>query len=1526
MKKLLAFLLSTALVTTSFASVLPASAKNVDGIVTPDIYNGSMPEELVDIFSFEGATVSDEAGTTYVNSGHNYASCEPISHVSIDNTEAASGKSSMKINLDNTRSWENRNFVKEVASFDSSLLTLKENTEYSIKAKLKATDDFDGQIYVFLLNNTDNPNAQSAIFNKRSATETLLLNNSTDAENYLPWYSASVDAVQKTDSFDLSNWTEIVAANLNPEQVYKAETLSAWLENERPGIAILVQAAAGTVWIDDIDLVPVDEYNGILSRDNLTGKISIDGGFETNMNWIENQFGFKMTDPYKENPNMPIDGYRSYVQDNTNAHTGRYSIKVNSPKELASDADQGIDGRYGIGFNLNLQSEAGKKLLENSNGYYAEAWVKLGDDFNGAIGVKIDNRYVGTLLVDDMSELWMLGNATTKVTAEDVGNGWIKLRTPVITAEKMKNTWGVNTSTLIDLWFTGTGTVWVDDFDFKAVEDNTVTYTPNQQAPHNAFQDITLSTVGDCDIYYTIDGTDPRYSKTAMLYDNTNPLTLDGDIYVLAAALDKETGLFGEVTPTHLFSKTDIFNVTLNASSDVKTAYSKVINMAHASEKDKVEVSFDLTAKGLNGRVAAKMFLAGYGLHKLTVDGDDYTGGWVNTNCEIASVSEDGTVHATAVLDNMDKGYHNLIMVLDGEATAGTAEISNVTVKAEQYAKPVVSVAEIDTPVNNFYTAKDIYTEEISSIEKTIVLTNNTVYYQEGVLSYKVTDTDSNVISEGALEVAIDANDTYEDTIELENITKYGAYKVEYTYTDALNRARKAGKSEFAFIKNNTELASGSSLGISSHMAQANVDADFDFDPIYASYAKAGVKYARIDANWREVEKEKGVYTFPEIYTNVVNAIRKAGMTPVIIINDYGYELYTSDKEVAFANFAEAVVNKFGKGYYECINEPNMSMKAADYAKILKAVYGKISLPGVEVIAGNVSHHGGGYLEEMIKADSTILDCMDVWSVHPYSFNWGSDSSYETTNEYHTYFNELKTNYLDAKNIEIWAGEFGFPVCNTEDGVTDEQSAYYTVRAIAGLNKDGITQNHTLYTEDGSGYNYYQETNFGIFGTENKSTAVAVNNYVNTLSGYKFAEAVSNGNDGVYVYKYTSEDTAYAKYMLWCTNGTKEYSLALPYDRVTALDINGNEFTCDVTETAKNAFAAKTTISEKPIYIQCNETPGNNPLEYKNVINGDFESEELLELVGNSIGATVSLDKNTIWDGMQSYRIDIPENSAGTANFKLKSVDLSQYDANIRYKIRFRLKASAAEMGTVKVQMDSYYDQTKFASYKGDWSWYGEMYTRAVENGQYSLGDQQLKTYWAEYETAPFTIVGNNLDMQFVLSSKGATLWVDNIEIVPAEENSANHGKLYTSFNEETNKLYITAQADAGYELDAVSFIYNNGDCFEKYANAEYSVSSRDNVTTTVFELDAAQYRADAHMLTSSDSRCKYFTATFKRAEVTLAGDATDNGSTDLLDLVRTKKYLAKQTFDIDLVNVDYNADGVVDATDLTSLKKDLIK
>lgn len=1521
MKKLLAFLLSTALVTSSFAAVLPAGAKSVDGVITPDLYDGSMPEELENVFGFEGAVL----GETYANCWHNSASPEDISHVSIDSTEAASGKSSLKINLDNTRSWEVRNFVKEVAAFDPSSITLKENTAYTVKAKFKTDGDFDGQVYVFLLNDISNTDNMYCVGNNNWATENVLINNTSTAEGYNPWYSGTLEKTSKTDSLDLSDWTEVIATNRLNSQSYSASTMSSWLSNEKPGIAILVQASKGTIWIDDIDLVPVDEYNGILTSenqetaDNLEGgtyKFTSDGGFETELVWWKSQAGFG-----------DQDGANKLTKTTAVSHSGSGAAKVEMVNASTTDAC--------MGFYLNLNSEDGKKLLENENGYYVEAWVKL-EDFNGKIYSKICNghREWGGFLWTDYytSEHYMLGGKDGKtVSAEDIGNGWVKIRSSFISAEKLKdwiNTGRDNTSftsILLDLHFMGSGTLYVDDVTIKPIEGNTVTYTASHQDDCTAFQSINLTTKSDCDIYYTLDGTDPRYSKTAMLYDNAYTVVLgSGYNRILAAALDKETVLFGDVVPTNMFGTTGAFNVTINASEETKAAYSEVV-MHHADHMDKVDISFKLNASGINGKVTAKMFLVGYGLHKLTVGGNTYTGGWVNSDCKIAEIAEDGTADASVTLDNMDKGYSRLITVLESESTQGTAAITDVEVDVTPYAKAVVAAAEVDTPVNNFYTADDYYDSALKSIEKEYVLTNNTAYYQDGTFNYKVTDPYGKVICEKSEKVTIDANDSYDDSFTIDGVDKYGVYTVEYSWTDALGRVRNAGSSVFGFVKDNTEV--DGKLGISSHMI--NNGENYDYASLIESYAKMGVKYVRLDAYWNDIETEKGVYNFPAGLTNSVNAVKEAGLTPVIIINQYNYNLYTDDTAAvpAFASFAEAVVDKYGEGYYEVINEPNMALEMGSdymreplYAKILRAVYEKIHSKGATVIAGNVSHMGHNFLENMITADSDILECMDIWSVHPYAFNLGTDSSYESTEVYHTYFAELKKTYLDPNGIEFWAGEFGYAVCNTEYGVTDDEAAYYTVRQLAGLDKDGVNGAHIIYTDNGSSYNYYQETNFGIYGSENKKTAVALNAYANILSGYSLKTATEA--DGIYAYEYT-KDGEKSKYMLWSTDGEKAYTLNVPYGKVKVLDIYGNDVTAEVTE-ADSGYSVALTLTEKPVYVQYNSEPANNPREYENVVNGDFEGE-VFKLEGNDLNATASLDTNTVWDGMQSARIDIPENSAEQkfVRFRTSTVDLSEYDANVRYRVRFMLKASEEQLGTAKVKLISKFNGSEVTTYAGDWRWYGETATRLVETESYYLEDQTLSDSWKAYETAPFTIFGDQIEFVFNLSSHGATLWIDNIELVPVEDNSGNHGKVYTSYNSETGKLYVTAKADNGYELDTIRITYS-GVNYTQSTDAVKTVYSRDNVTTTVYELDFAQFKEN--LLTHEDEHCKYINATFKKAEVTLLGDATDNGTTDIIDLVRVKKYQAKTTFDIDLVNADYDSDGVVDATDLAALKKDLMK
>jgi hypothetical protein len=52
------------------------------------------------------------------------------------------------------------------------------------------------------------------------------------------------------------------------------------------------------------------------------------------------------------------------------------------------------------------------------------------------------------------------------------------------------------------------------------------------------------------------------------------------------------------------------------------------------------------------------------------------------------------------------------------------------------------------------------------------------------------------------------------------------------------------------------------------------------------------------------------------------------------------------------------------------------------------------------------------------------------------------------------------------------------------------------------------------------------------------------------------------------------------------------------------------------------------------------------------------------------------------------------------------------------------------------------------------------------------------------------------------------------------------------------------------------------------------------------------------------------------------AGDGNGDGKVDILDLVRLRKYIMRDTSDIDSANSDVTGDGLVNSQDLVRMRK----
>lgn len=1376
MKKLLSILLSASVVLSAFASTLTAFAySGEDGAYYPDVYNNTFPDDVSKTLGFE----TNNWGAIGVSDGVNWQ---------LTNEDAASGKQSLKVSLP-----ESESLVQ--AAIQTGLGQLNLSSGDYLAASIKASHDFNGAVFV-ILNGVSNVNYWG---------ETFLACTSDS-------YSQGGGTLPQTPVSQFAEWNTVNSMFFNcyysSALASGAWTIPNWSASENAVLQVWVKGTKGTVWIDDITIKSFGEYDGLLTAANQTGSIAYDGGFETNDVWWNNQYGFN-------------NNFATANQINRNAQnvkSGSKSLKVTLQENPQSDVSPypTAGGYSGIGFNVDVS-----KLAYSSKAYYMEAWVRL-DDFVGNIHARFGDKY-NTAQLDYKGQLWMLGGENVYKSADDIGSGWVLLRSPIIPAETLASWIGESTSYWMSIAFSGVGTLYVDDVDFKAVEADTVTPKTCNWQGQNRFMNLNLATAAASDIYYTTDGTDPRFSRTAVLYNDATPIILSEDTYVLTAALNRATGKFGNVVGSYYYINSDnknAFNLSLDAASAKTVDSGKVSINGNYDYK----LSFDLVTNGLNSEATAKLFLTGHGYQQYTSGGTSYNGAFASQNGYIAKANADGTLNVTYDITDLAGSFDGAILILETEAASGTAAINNVKIETVQKElSGVQAVSEANAPYLNMYYGSAVIT-------KTLNLKNNTVYKQNGTLSYVLTNQDGVEVQSGTLSVnGLAADAEMQTQIALANASAYGVYTLKLSYADSNNKTVDAGTFVFSRMKN-ASANTAASTGISSHILQHSEKTAAEYAEIFTAYKKTGLKYLRVEIRWTDVEKEAGTTVLPAYYATALSAAKNAGLNVIVVLNSYGNSAYDeANRTAAYANFAKAVKDNLGANidYYEVINEPNISgISAETYAEIVSAVYTAFGNDKSQLIAGNVSNHGGNYLESMVDADSTVLDKFSVWSVHPYAYNWSSDGSYEDVNDsiYNSYFASLKNNYLDGKNIELWCGEFGYPVSNGQYGVDSATSAMYTIRAYLTMQNSGIN-NFVQYSADGDGTSYNTEWGYGVFETNHKETAVAINAYNSILSGASLAEVVENGENGRYIYRFEGEKGVV--YAAWASAENQTYS----YDAnvFTAYDLYGNVI--DV----ENEVA----LSGAPVYLAIGVEPFNGT-----VVNGDFETGTA---PGNYGAVEISTDA---FDGNYSMRIN-----GGTEIFmNADSTLVANADVSKNYYLRVKAKASADFNGTLQLRVQSNFGETS------------KILNEAYHDDTFDLyKESSLSTKWETYTTATsFPLLGKSVGLNFATGSTGGYVLIDNVELIPAEE-SDPHGTVRYDYVD--GKKVLTATPAEGFVVKSIAV---TGNTYENYAAVPLTLEriggySKDNAESYAFD------DADYMIFGGTDSGRRFIKAEF--APIISGGD-----------------------------------------------------
>lgn len=161
--------------------------------------------------------------------------------------------------------------------------------------------------------------------------------------------------------------------------------------------------------------------------------------------------------------------------------------------------------------------------------------------------------------------------------------------------------------------------------------------------------------------------------------------------------------------------------------------------------------------------------------------------------------------------------------------------------------------------------------------------------------------------------------------------------------------------------------------------------------------AASGVRWVRMDFNWRQIEKSPGLYDFSE-YDALLSGLDPYQIRPVFILA-YSNPLYDGDLSPhtdagrqAFANWVAASVRHFrGRGIvWEMYNEPNWATfwrprpNVDDYIKLALAVGEAIqqNAPGETYVGPATAVIDPPFVEACLKAG--LLNYWSAVSVHPY--------------------------------------------------------------------------------------------------------------------------------------------------------------------------------------------------------------------------------------------------------------------------------------------------------------------------------------------------------------------------------------------------------------------------------------------------------------------------------------------------------------------------------------------------------------
>lgn len=1183
-------------------------------------------------------------------------------------------------------------------------------------------------------------------------------------------------------------------------------------------------------------------------------------------------------------------------------------------------------------------AEGGNAMLLNTL-----SGIDINSAYNLSLSVKTENVndngvYVrilqtGTVNGTQMSK-WLMPYSNESIAETGGTEEW-----QTLTAEcKRFEKWADNF--VLYIYLTGKGAAYIDSVSLTPIKPykdpetlEVVSNTPSGNL--GTAKSVYLFTGDERDIYYTLDGTDPRFSNNAYLYDSTDGIYITEDVTLKAVAGKPQfTSRVSEFNYTVGGIVPDCDNWQNTDGAAVQTDGS--IRLTQSSSADSGFLTIDSTYNYIL-RFKAKtqdlantdsaylsVFLSGTGTERHNGKSGFYA------KSERGAFSFETTQDWTDYeldLNYLAGAYTSICLTagLDGAGSIWLRDFSLAAVPKNNRPLTVTDISEI----GNIYHGESL-------ADGTFTLYNKSGDTQAGNIFCSIVNKDGNNVYTCKSDINIKAYEKLTLPMNADKMTLYGEYGLSVAFEDKNGFSYNVAELDLSKNRDAGNNSGKTKLGFSAHAVTGNyLNCDYSAENIerYIKILKnIGVSFLREDCYIENIKSANGSYVYPEWWDTFFETAARHGIEIILCLNAYSYPTDTS-AIAQFADFAAVTARKYeGKvNLIELFNETNYSRvtDGAGYTEMLKTVYPAIKSinSDYQVIIGVLSGADTAYTEEILKAGGT--NYMDAFSFHPYTYPRSPETAGLTAAI--TKMHNLFTKYTN-KEIPFYLTEIGWTAAENRYGISEEKKAEYHIRALSEMEALDYVKAYCIY-ETHSGLNAYSiEGNWGALsaphGNYVNGTPYSAKPLYTALAAHSAlsAEFLYTGNlklnENVNINVY--EAAGKKLYIINTDDINGTVSLKLKENAGRLFDINGNEmglsYSADCSTAVFNMNGdvkylllsadneiQSVTLSKNQKEINISAAPEDNV-----ITGGSFEDEiwQAFDLKGRP----AELDNTQGFDGNNSVKINFG-NRDGSVMFLEKyftEETVSKIALNTRYCLRIAAKATEGFKGQIFIRIIETETgrNVKPTGYNGEWYLAGKAYDASAS------GDVSLPTDWGTFIAGDFAMTGAEFKMQVCVNGSGGTVWLDDIALVPVETNPIG-GKVFGSYNKESRKFTLTVKANNGCRLKSIKLFSGIGDkpeaepLFKGYNSNYESVYEYgiDDITVSRFHLAALP---DVLMEFDKIPDCRI-------------SDADGNNVTDIRDLIRTKKYLCESQYKTPLYSADMNGDGIVNAVDIGLLRTMLL-